>query len=105
MHAVIYTKPNCVQCRMSRSVMKKNNLPFIDNYYGDANKTNSIDINSDDNRKRSWSERKIESLKNKYGIKQLPFIKIIDDDNKIIDSWTGFRPEKLKHWASKINQE
>lgn len=105
MHAVIYTKPNCVQCRMSRSVMEKNHLPFIDNYYGDTNKTNSIDINSNDNQKRSWSEHKIESLKSKYGIRQLPFIKIIDDSNKIIDSWTGFKPEKLKYWAGEINRK
>ena len=55
-----------------------------------------------DEKKRNWSIEKIEKLKQKYHIKSLPFIKIVDDNNKVLDSWVGFRPDKISEWCSKI---
>lgn len=55
-----------------------------------------------DERKRNWSIKKVEKLKGKYQIQQLPFIKIVDDDNNILDSWTGFLPGKITEWSKKL---
>ena len=101
-HAVLYTKPKCVQCKMTRRKMTALNFPYVDNYYGDCHEDNSIDVESSDEKKRNWSIEKIEKLKQKYHIKSLPFIKIVDDNNKVLDSWVGFRPDKISEWCSKI---
>lgn len=101
-HAVLYTKPKCVQCKMTRRKMTVLNFPYVDNYYGDCHEDNLIDVESSDEKKRNWSIEKIEKLKQKYHIKSLPFIKIVDDDNKVLDSWVGFRPDKISEWCLKI---
>ena len=97
-HAVLYTKPKCIQCKMTKKKMEALGFPYVDNYYGDYHEDNSIDITSPDERKRNWSIQKVEKLKEKYKIRQLPFIKIVDDDNNVLDSWTGFRPSKINEW-------
>ena len=43
-HAVLYTKPKCVQCKMTRRKMPALNFPYVDNYYGDCHEDNSIDV-------------------------------------------------------------
>ena len=68
---------------------------------GIITKITPIDITSPDERKRNWSIQKVEKLKEKYKIRQLPFIKIVDDDNNVLDSWTGFRPSKINEWYGK----
>ena len=42
-HAVLYIKPKCVQCRMTKKKMEALGFPYVDNYYGDYHEDNSID--------------------------------------------------------------
>lgn len=96
LHAVVYTKPNCVQCKMTMRMMDELGISYVDTYYGDANKTNSIDIQSPEKRKRTWSIAKIDKLKEKYRIQQLPLVKIIDDDTgEMVEYWSGFKPNRI----------
>lgn len=98
-HAVIYTKPHCPQCKMTTRLMDQLGFPYENTYYGNSEESNSIDVNSDDERKRSWSERKVERLKEKYQIQQLPLVKIIDDDTEaLLEYWAGFQPSKIQKW-------
>ncbi|PCS05607.1 hypothetical protein RU87_GL000524 [Lactococcus plantarum] len=79
-------------------------LPYENTYYGNSEQTNSIELDSKDISKREWSEKKVEKLKAKYQITSLPLIKIIDDETeKVLDVWSGFVPDKIKFWNSKIN--
>lgn len=104
-HAVLYTKPHCVQCKMSTKLMDELNFPYENTYYGNSDETNSIELDSQNERKRSWSENKVEKLKAKYGIRSLPLIKIIDDETEEeLEFWSGFQPDRIKHW-SQVNQE
>lgn len=59
-HAVLYTKPHCVQCKMSTKVMDEVGLPYENTYYGNSEETNSIEVNSINEQKRTWSEKKVE---------------------------------------------
>lgn len=100
-HLVIYTKPNCIQCKMTIKLLKNLKYPYVDNYYGNKNETNLIDIQSSDKNKRSWSEQKIESLKRKTNLKTMPIIKVRDDKTgELLDTWGGFQPTKIKYWHS-----
>src|SRR5699024_12826358 len=94
-HAVLYTKPKCVQCKMTKKKMEALGFPYVDNYYGDYHEDNSIDITSSDERKRNWSIQKIEKLKEKYKIRQLTFIKIVNEDNHVLYSCTVFIHEEI----------
>lgn len=99
-HAVMYTKPLCPGCKATTRRMDEVGLPYENTYYGNAQETNVIDIQSDDINKRNWSEQKIDKLKETYHIQSLPFIKIIDDETgEMLDSWSGFRPSEITKWA------
>lgn len=98
-HAVIYTKPNCMPCKMTTRLLDSKQVPYVNSYYGNSNETNDVDVMSPDNKKRTWSEQKVEKLKAKYNIQSLPLIKIVEDDSgKELDFWSGFRPDKIKEW-------
>ena len=104
LHAVLYTKPHCMPCKMTTKLLDSMSMPYENTYYGNSDQTNSIELDSKDIAKREWSERKVEKLKAKYQITSLPLIKIIDDDTeKVLDVWSGFIPDKIKFWNSKIN--
>lgn len=104
-HAVLYTKPHCVQCKMSTKLMDEIGLPYENTYYGNSDETNSIEIECADDRKRTWSEQKVEKLKSKYGIRALPLIKIIDDETEEeLEFWSGFKPDRIKYWHQ-VNEE
>ena len=78
-------------------------MPYENTYYGNSEQTNSIELDSHNEVKRTWSEKKVEKLKTKYNITSLPFIKIIDDETEEeLEFWSGFRPEKIKKWNSEI---
>lgn len=101
-HLVIYTKPKCIQCKMTIKLLKELNYKYIDNYYGNKQETNVIDIQSNDENKRKWSEKKIESLKRKTNLKTMPIIKVRDDNTgELLDTWGGFQPSKIKYWHNK----
>ena len=102
-HAVIYTKPHCMPCKMTTKLMDSLGMPYENTYYGNLEETNSIELDSHNEVKRTWSEKKVEKLKAKYNITSLPFIKIIDDETgEELEFWSGFRPEKIKKWNSEI---
>ncbi|MGX7047173.1 glutaredoxin family protein [Pseudolactococcus plantarum] len=104
LHAVLYTKPHCMLCKMTPKLRDSLGLPYENTYYGNSEQTNSIELDSKDISKREWSEKKVEKLKAKYQITSLPLIKIIDDETeKVLDVWSGFVPDKIKFWNSKIN--
>lgn len=98
-HAVIYTKPNCMPCKMTTKLLDAKNVPYVNSYYGNSSETNDVDVLSSDPKKRTWSEQKVEKLKAKYSITSLPLVKIIDDEtNQELDYWSGFQPDKIKQW-------
>lgn len=100
LHAVVYTKPNCVQCKMTMRLMDELDISYVDTYYGDANKTNSIDIQSNKQDKRAWSIAKVNKLKEKYHIQQMPLVKIINDETgELMEYWSGFKPDKIHAYA------
>ena len=103
LHAVLYTKPHCMPCKMTTKLLDSMGMPYENTYYGNSDQTNSIELDSQDIAKREWSERKVEKLKAKYQITSLPLIKIIDDETeKVLDVWSGFVPDKIKFWNDKI---
>lgn len=103
-HAVIYTKPHCMPCKMTTKLMDSLGMPYENTYYGNLEETNSIELDSKDIAKREWSERKVEKIKSKYQITSLPLIKIIDDETeKVLDVWSGFAPDKIKHWNAELS--
>ncbi|MFR0563860.1 glutaredoxin family protein [Lacticaseibacillus paracasei] len=67
------------------------------NYYGNADKSNTIDVSAED--KREWSQHKVERLKAKYHIQQLPLVKIVDEEGRLVEYWSGFRPNKINEYA------
>ena len=102
-HAVIYTKPHCMPCKMTTKLMDSLGMPYENTYYGNLEETNSIELDSHNEVKRTWSEKKVEKLKAKYNITSLPFIKIIDDETEEeLEFWSGFRPDKIKKWNSEM---
>lgn len=104
LHAVLYTKPHCMPCKMTTKLLDSLGIPYENTYYGNSEQTNSIELDSKDIAKREWSERKVEKLKAKYQITSLPLIKIIDDEtDKVLDFWSGFVPDKIKFWNEKLN--
>lgn len=100
-HPVIYTKNNCMPCAMTKKWLTNNDIGFVDNYYGNVNESNNVEVESTDEKKRKWSEEKITKLKDKYLISSLPFVKVVDEDGETLDYWSGFRPDKMKEWFKK----
>lgn len=104
LHAVLYTKPHCMPCKMTTKLLDNLGMPYENTYYGNSDQTNSIELDSHDIAKREWSEKKVEKLKAKYQITSLPLIKIIDDETEqVLDVWSGFVPDKIKFWNAKLN--
>ena len=102
-HLVLYTKPNCMPCKMTTKLLDDKGISYENTYYGDPKQTNSIELDSNDPEKKNWSEKKVEKLKSKYNITSLPLIKVIDNETeKELDYWSGFRPDKIKQWMPKM---
>ena len=91
-------------CKMTTKLMDSLGMPYENTYYGNSEETNSIELDSQNEVKRTWSEKKVEKFKAKYQIMSLPLIKIIDDETeKVLDVWSGFVPDKIKFWNDKLN--
>lgn len=99
-HPVIYTKDHCPACMMTKKLFTQLNVSYVDNYYGNVEETNNLEVSSTDLAKREWSEKKIQKLKDKYMISSLPFVKVVDEEGELKDYWAGFRPDKIKQWFS-----
>lgn len=98
LHIVIYGKPNCFPCSMSKKYLVENDIPHTDCYYGNPEETNMVDVSSTNQKKREWSEQKIEKLKATYGAKAMPVVKVVDGTNNVIDYWTGYQPNKIQQY-------
>lgn len=66
----VYTKENCIQCKMSKRDLQKNNIPYQE-----------IDI--------TGNPQIIAELK-EQGWKQMPVLVFADE------SWSGYRPDKIR---------
>lgn len=76
----IYTKDDCPQCRMTEQLVHG---PWtIHNVTGD--------------------ERVLEQLR-RQGYQQFPVIEVFGD-YALLDSWTGFRPDKVKYWDRVVSK-
>lgn len=105
-HAVIYTKVNCPKCRMTIRLFEQYRIPYENSYYGNVDEPNLIDLNAEDERRRTWSHQKVEKLKAK-GIRTMPYVEVIDDQASegkkkpiVVDEWSDFRPDKIKYLAN-----
>lgn len=104
-HAVIYTKVNCPKCRMTVHLFETYRIPYQNSYYGNLDEPNLIDLDATNERRRCWSQKKVEKLKAK-GVHTMPYVEVIDDQASagkkkpvIVDDWSDFRPDKIKHLA------
>lgn len=99
-HLVLYTKNNCVSCKMTHKLLDTLNVDYTDCYHGNPDETNEINLESSDPKKVAWSQAKIDKLSSKYNVHQMPFIKVVDEKGNMIDSWSGFRPDRIKQFAN-----
>ena len=81
--AIIYSKPNCMKCKMTKSLLKV----FIS--------SQSCDIIK--------NEKALQEAKD-LGLKALPIVKIVArNTGKVLDIWNDFQPDKIKYWNVKAN--
>ena len=78
----IYSKPNCMACKMTSNITQSMHIPH------------SLTVIHPESPKDS---KLIDQLKNKYHVRQMPFVQAVKDGH-IIDSWTGFQPDKIKQY-------
>lgn len=82
MYLKIYAKPKCIQCKMTNNLVQSlqiNNCKEI------------VDPETKD------GQNIIEKLKSQYHVRQMPFVQVFDHQ-KLINSWTGFQPDKIKQY-------
>lgn len=79
LQAFLYTKPHCMPSKMTTKLLDSIYMPYENTYYDNSEQLNSIKLDSQDEVKETWSEEKVEKLKEKYQITSLPLIKIIYD--------------------------
>lgn len=79
---IIYSKNNCVKCKMTKNLFTRLNTPFSE-------------INLED------SEN--EALLNEFrenGYRAMPIIRVFDKNTtELIDEWTDFQDKKVKQYA------
>ena len=72
----VYSKPNCIQCEMTKMWLTKNNIEF---------ETVDIEANTE----------AFELLKH-YGFTSLPVVAIDDEFDNPDKAWAGFQIDKLE---------
>lgn len=72
----IFTKPNCIQCKMSKEKIKNQGLKYIEH---NVEKEPEL----------------INTIKNEMGYHALPVIVVHKEDGTSYD-WFGFRPDLIK---------
>lgn len=72
-HAIVYTKPGCVRCRMT---MKQLHLPIIQRTATDEDYAKFRAI----------------------GYQSMPVVEVVQE-GKVIDAWSDFRADKIKQYA------
>lgn len=84
-HAVIYSKPNCVKCKMTgerlQEVMRVKHEHLFDG-------------------NDEWSTKKIEKFK-EQGYGSFPVVRIYDDESGTrLDDWCDFRPDLIHKYVN-----
>lgn len=88
-HFVLYSKPGCPQCRALTFYFKAKHFNFQDHYYNNEEETNCVDINSENERKRKWSEKKRQKFIDE-GFKSFPVVRVYNDEkNELVETFTG----------------
>ena len=72
----VYSRPNCMQCKMTKMWLTQNNIPF-----------EAVDIEA--------NPGALELLKH-YGYSSLPVVSIYDELIDESKTWAGFQIEKLE---------
>lgn len=72
----VYSKPNCIQCEMTKMWLTQNKIPF-----------EAVDIEA--------NPGALELLKH-YGYSSLPVVSIDDELSDESKTWSGFQIEKLE---------
>lgn len=72
----VYSRPNCMQCEMTKMWLKQNDIPF-----------EAVDIEA--------NPGALELLKH-YGYSSLPVVAIDDEIGDSSKSWSGFQVDKLE---------
>lgn len=72
----VYSRPNCMQCEMTKMWLKQNDIPF-----------EAVDIEA--------NPGALELLKH-YGYSSLPVVAIDDELSDKSKTWSGFQIEKLE---------
>lgn len=75
----VFTKPACVQCNATYRALDKKGLSY-----------NSVDISQD-----AGALERLKAL----GFMQAPVVAEYDAEGNVIDSWSGFRPDKIEEKA------
>jgi glutaredoxin-like protein NrdH len=73
----VYSKPNCVQCTQTKKTMDKLSLEY-----------KVVDLMEDADAFKYVTEQ--------LGHRAAPVVVIKDNNGKLVDSWAGFRPEKIE---------
>ena len=100
LHIVIYSKNNCRACQMNKRFIAEHNIEYVDNYYGNPDEPNYLDLESTDPNRQQWSWDKLSKIKSKYNVSQMPLVKVVDEEGNLMDYWSGFRPNKIREWFS-----
>ena len=74
LRVTVYTNENCVQCKMTLRMFGEFNFQPKTTPRTESNRMALIDA----------------------GYSSYPVVMVFDGNNKMIDSWTGFKPEKIK---------
>ena len=73
---VVYGKPMCVQCDATYRQLGKLGIQY-----------DKVDV--------SQNDEALETIK-QLGYQQAPVVIVYNDDGSICESWSGFRPDRLK---------
>lgn len=78
----IYFLPDCGQCAMTEKLLKRLNKSFI-----------VFDLTILPDKMAVFQQ---------LGYTCAPVVEVVDDTGGVVDCWCGFRPEKIKKYASTV---
>lgn len=83
-HAVVYSKPNCVKCRMTEDKLRESMRVKTEHLFTEQN--------------GDWSDRKIEKFR-EQGYMAFPVVRIYrDETGERLDDWSDFRIDRITLW-------
>lgn len=79
---VILSQPSCVQCGSTYRALDKRGIP-----YRSYNVSDEADLAN--------GGQEFHDVAKELGYMQAPVGLALDEDGKVVDSWSGFRPDKI----------